>query len=85
MQQRWKKEEYQVVTQLSKWAPGVIGNPHGSDMYVRKLQIFETCRLQPHFKNVLDGQLTFKGIAHLNIIFSYMKFNKICNLDHPVF
>ncbi len=26
-----------------------------------------------------------KGIVHLNIIFSYMKFNKICNLDHPVY
>ncbi len=24
-------------------------------------------------------------IVHLNIIFSYMKFNKICNLDHPVY
>ncbi len=22
-----------------------------------------------------------KGIVHLNIIFSYMKFNEICNLD----
>ncbi len=27
----------------------------------------------------------FKGIVHLNIIFSYMKVNKICNLDHPVY
>ncbi len=26
-----------------------------------------------------------KGIIHLNIIFSYMKVNKICNLDHPVY
>ncbi len=26
-----------------------------------------------------------KGIVHLNIIFSYMTFNKICNLDHPVY
>ncbi len=26
-----------------------------------------------------------KGIVHLNIIFSYVKFNKICNLDHPVY
>ncbi len=26
-----------------------------------------------------------KGMVHLNIIFSYMKFNKICNLDHPVY
>ncbi len=31
-----------------------------------------------HFRNV-------KGIVHLNIIFSYMKVNKICNLDHPVY
>ncbi len=27
----------------------------------------------------------FKGIVHLNIIFSYMKVNKIRNLDHPVY
>ncbi len=26
-----------------------------------------------------------KGIVHLNIPFSYMKGNKICNLDHPVY
>ncbi len=26
-----------------------------------------------------DGFL--KGMVHLNIIFSYMKFNKICNLE----
>ncbi len=26
-----------------------------------------------------------KGIVHLNIIFSYMKVSKICNLDHPVY
>ncbi len=26
-----------------------------------------------------------KGIVHLNIILPYMKFNKICNLDHPVY
>ncbi len=26
-----------------------------------------------------------KGIVHLNIIFSYMKVNKIRNLDHPVY
>ncbi len=25
-----------------------------------------------------------KGIVHPNIIFSYMKCNKICNLDDPV-
>ncbi len=30
-------------------------------------------------------QKDFKGIVHLNIIFSYMKVNKICNLDHPVY
>ncbi len=34
----------------------------------------------------VDGVLVvLKGIVHLNIIFSYMKFNKICNLDHPVY
>ncbi len=27
----------------------------------------------------------FKGRVHLNIIFSYMKVNQICNLDHPVY
>ncbi len=27
----------------------------------------------------------FKGIVHLNIIFSYMKVNKMCNLDHTVY
>ncbi len=26
-----------------------------------------------------------KGIVHLNIIFLYMNFNQICNLDHPVY
>ncbi len=26
-----------------------------------------------------------KEIVHLNIIFSYIKFNKICNLNHPVY
>ncbi len=26
-----------------------------------------------------------KGIVRLNIIFSYMKVNKICHLDHPVY
>ncbi len=26
-----------------------------------------------------------KGIVHLNIIFSYMKFNKICSLDYHIF
>ncbi len=26
-----------------------------------------------------------KGIVHLNIIFSYIKVNKKCNLDHPVY
>ncbi len=29
--------------------------------------------------------LLIKGIVHLNITFSYMKVNKICNLDHPVY
>ncbi len=28
------------------------------------------------------NDITIKGMVHLNIIFSYMKFNKICNLDH---
>ncbi len=30
-------------------------------------------------------KVIIKGIVHLNIIFSYMKVNKICNLDHPVY
>ncbi len=29
--------------------------------------------------------LHIKGIVHLNIIFSYMKFKEICNLDHSVY
>ncbi len=29
--------------------------------------------------------VNIKGIVHLNIIFSYMKVNKICNLDHRLF
>ncbi len=32
-----------------------------------------------------DDCIMLKGIVHLNIIFSYMKVNKICNLDHPVY
>ncbi len=32
-----------------------------------------------------DLQILVKGIVHLNIIFSYMKVNKKCNLDHPVY
>ncbi len=34
---------------------------------------------------LLKVNLLLEGIVHLNIIFSYMKFNKICNLDHPVY
>ncbi len=30
------------------------------------------------------GQL-FKGIVHLNTIRLYMKFNQICNLNHPIY
>ncbi len=30
-------------------------------------------------------QVQLTGIDNLNIIFSYMKVNKICNLDHPVY
>ncbi len=33
---------------------------------------------------IIKRYLEFKGIVQLNIIFSYMKVNKICNLDHPV-
>ncbi len=33
----------------------------------------------------LNVLVIIKGLVHLNIIFSYMKFNKICNLDHPVY
>ncbi len=33
----------------------------------------------------LEVNLKLKGKVHLNIIFSYMKVNKICNLDHPVY
>ncbi len=31
------------------------------------------------------AKFLLKGIVHLNIIFSYMKVNKKCNLDHPVY
>ncbi len=41
--------------------------------------------LPPYFRNKSLNQHAFKGIVHLNIIFSYMKFNKICNLDQPVY
>ncbi len=34
---------------------------------------------------IQSPQNSFKGIVHLNIIFSYMKVNKICKLDHPVY
>ncbi len=27
----------------------------------------------------------FKGIIHLNTIFSFMKYNKICNLNHLLY
>ncbi len=36
-------------------------------------------------KNAVYYAHAIKGIVHLNIIFSNMKFNKICNLDHPVY
>ncbi len=32
----------------------------------------------------LSGPIELKGIVHLNIIFSYIKVNKIRNLDQPV-
>ncbi len=31
------------------------------------------------------SSLKVKGKVHLNIVFSYMKVNKICNLDLPVY
>ncbi len=36
-------------------------------------------------KHIYVWPINNKGIVHLNIIFSYMKFNKICNLDYPIF
>ncbi len=30
-------------------------------------------------------QIIMEGEVHLNTIFSYMKFNKICNLNHPLY
>ncbi len=46
-----------------------------------------------HIKyRIINSQITLemqkmivKGIVYLIIIFSYMKVNKICNLDHPVY
>ncbi len=40
------------------------------------------CKISPELG---DLDPSFKGIVPLNIIFSYMKFDKICNLDHPVY
>ncbi len=37
------------------------------------------------YTGVMKKAEFIKGIVHLNIIFSYMKVNKICNLDHPVY
>ncbi len=36
-----------------------------------------------HVLSILVMKL--KGIVHLNIIFSYMKVNKICYLNHPAY
>ncbi len=33
----------------------------------------------------VSNDTTLKGIVHLNIIFSYIKVNEICNLDHLVY
>ncbi len=33
----------------------------------------------------VDIKNKLRGIVHLTIIFSYMKVNQICNLDHPVY
>ncbi len=42
--------------------------------------------MQKKYQGVICTQMCkFKGIVHLNIIFSYMKVNKICYLDHPVY
>ncbi len=46
--------------------------------YMGSLLGRKICSQQPE-------KMPIKGIVHLNIIFSYMKFNKICNLDYPIF
>ncbi len=38
-----------------------------------------------YFQDKVQSASVIKGIVHLNSIFPYMKFNKICNLDHPVY
>ncbi len=38
-----------------------------------------------YMQDMLKYVADVKGIVHLNIMFSYMKFNKICNLDYPIF
>ncbi len=39
----------------------------------------------PKYLLICNLIINVKGIVYLNIIFSYMKVNKICNLDHPVY
>ncbi len=45
-----------------------------------KIAHHDKCMLKVHY-----SCLVIKGIVHLNIIFSYVKVNKICNLDYPVY
>ncbi len=44
-------------------------------------------KLIKSWSDTISGPIShiIKGIVHQNIIFSYMKVNKICNLDHPVY
>ncbi len=51
---------------------------------IHKTQLMYYILLNIH-KNTTHVLHTIKGIVHLNIIFSYMKVIKICNLDSPVY
>ncbi len=44
-----------------------------------------SCNTLVNYICTIIGEFYLKGIVHLNIIFSYMKVNKICNLEHPVY
>ncbi len=63
----------------------IMTHTHRISVYHRKKQDFHNNKTTYlHVFNELYVVFV-KGIVHLNIIFSYMKFNKICNLDHPVY
>ncbi len=67
-------------------AHAVEHKTHSTAGFPPYLENLEFCHLLvQNSENLEIVYLTLKGIVHLNIIFSYMKVNKICNLDHPVY